>query len=317
MKYLSIVVITIFASLLLVKAAPASTQIHKLNRTKRNREIFDDNFLPGSSVQLAVPARAQTLQNTCGPTVALALLQFLGYTSMSIDISGAISGNLCIDGLILNMNTEPYGVASSGTTIMNFVNTINRYITGNNLNNLRQYTALQLLPSIYNQNDRRINYNLNYLRIARYVYNSLVNRAPVVLGFRGRFSGFEQNTRSHFILISGITINDDGATFYYMDPDGGRHSSFGHLQLNHMLENGGFLVAHIPSTPGLSASGNSHSNRNCPEAVAYGATAGATGGLLAGATVGSSVPVIGTAIGGVVGAAGGLVAGIVGSAIVC
>lgn len=311
MSFMTILTISICASFLLTTVVPASIRI------KRDNEIFDDYFLPGHSIQLSVPARAQTLQFTCGPTVAFVLLQFLGYRSLSTSISNDLSGDLCTDGLIMRMDTEPYSVLNGGTTITNFVNTINSYIRNSNLNNLREYHAIQLNPSILNQNaNTRIDYTANFWRIARFVYNSLANRAPVVLGFHGRFSGFEQ-IRSHFILISGITITDNGATFHYMDPDGGRHSSFAHHQLNHLLQNGGFLVAHFPTPSGPPSSGNKNSKKNCPESAAFGGVAGMTGGIIAGAVVGSAVPGIGTFIGGIVGAMTGLVGGSVGSGATC
>lgn len=311
MRYISIQIIGIYASCLLSTVFSASIHKQEIIRKKRDGEIFDEHFLPGHSVHLSVPVRAQTQQYTCGPTVAFALLQYLGYRSLSTDLDGEISGNLCIDGLIINMWTEPYAIPSGGTDINDFVNTINRYIIRNNLNNLRRYNTIHLAPSILQTVDlNRIDYNSHFWRIARYVYNSLLNRAPVVLGFRGRFNGFEP-IRNHFILLYGITITENGASFSYMDPDGGRYGTFQHNQLNHLLQNGGVLVAHTPShTP----TGNP---RNCPAASAFGGTAGMTGGIIAGGMVGSAVPVIGTLVGGLFGAAGGFVTGAVGAAVAC
>lgn len=309
MLHFTLVVICVCASL--ASSASVYNKSLKNSRIKRHNEIFDETFLPGNSVQHSVPRIAQTLPFTCGPTVVLSMLQFWGDRSLANDISGPISGDLCADGLIMRMETEHYSPLGGGTHIGNFVNTLNNRIRDRNLNSGRQYTAVRLRESIMNRNvNSVIDYTNQFWRIARDVYNSLVNRAPVVLGFSGRFSGFE-SIRSHFILISGITITENGATFSYMDPDGGVQRTFEHHQLNHLLENGGFLIFHRPE-PTVPKT-----NKNCPKAAAYSGTAGTLGGAVSGAIVGSAVPIVGTLVGGLAGAATGLVVGIVSGGAAC
>lgn len=107
-----------------------------------------------------------------------------------------------MDGLIREMETEPLDPISHFPTIL--VSVLNQLIVRHNLNSRRQYMSRRVNPLMANA-------------FTRDVYNSLINGAPVILAFDGGYTPLEPGRR-HFIIIYGVRITEEFATFFAMDP---------------------------------------------------------------------------------------------------
>ncbi|WP_419334266.1 C39 family peptidase [Spiroplasma endosymbiont of Sarcophaga variegata] len=188
-----------------------TNNLDTLNRNKRENNI-----------NLNVPNIVQADPDWCGPAIGESLLRYFNYNANNSN-TGRGSRNFQST-LAYSMRTNPQTNIGSGTlvgiplgtSVESWQYTINQIITTNNLNQGRQYSI---------QNIDRYCGNTH---ITNTIRNSLQNNMPVALAYRGvlpgSFSLHSNNTSNHFILINGISYNNQ--TINYMDPWTGQFGTF-------------------------------------------------------------------------------------------
>ncbi|XP_031641223.1 uncharacterized protein LOC116352628 [Contarinia nasturtii] len=191
--------------------------------------ISDNNEMRNKNYILQVDQKVfQHHAMSCGPTVTAAVLQHFGGNAQLA----------CENDLISDVETafvDDPTLFRAGSGIGNVLDILNLYIRAYELNSQRFYQSVEITSVV------------DYLFFSRLVYNSLINNSPVLLAFDGQLT--ENSPRiAHFILIHGITTDDDSATFYYMDPDGGTLGYFTNANFRHMFQGTSYLLFHSRNT---------------------------------------------------------------------